>query len=54
MGTAHGAEELGLWPHGHACLAGACGRYMRFIIGYGHIWTKSKVVRPAKNILRGP
>jgi hypothetical protein len=28
MGTAHGAEELGLWPHGHACQAGALGRYI--------------------------
>ena len=27
MGTAHGAEELGLCPHGLACQAGAWGRY---------------------------
>jgi hypothetical protein len=38
MGTAHGAEELGLRPHGHACLAGAGGRYIGFCPGYGHIW----------------
>ena len=38
MGTAHGAEELGLWPHGHACLAGAWGRYIGLCLGYGHIW----------------
>ena len=33
MGTAHGAEELGL-----ACQAGAWGRYIGFCLGYGHIW----------------
>jgi hypothetical protein len=38
MGTAHGAEELGLCPHGLACQAGAWGRYIRFCLGYGHIW----------------
>jgi hypothetical protein len=38
MGTAHGAEELGLCPHGLACQAGAWGRYMGFRLGYGHIW----------------
>jgi hypothetical protein len=27
MGTAHGAEELGLCSHGLACQAGAWGRY---------------------------
>jgi hypothetical protein len=27
MGTAHGAEELGLCPHALACQAGAWGRY---------------------------
>jgi hypothetical protein len=39
MGTAHGAEELGLCPHGLACQAGALGRYIGFCLGYGHIWT---------------
>jgi hypothetical protein len=38
MGTAHGAEELGLCPHGLACQAGPSGRYIGFCIGYGHIW----------------
>jgi hypothetical protein len=38
MGTAHGAEELGLWSHGLACHAGAWGRYIGFCLGYGHIW----------------
>jgi hypothetical protein len=37
MGTAHGAEELGLCPHGLACQAGAWGRYIGFCQGYGHI-----------------
>jgi hypothetical protein len=42
MGTAHGAEELGLCPHGLACQAGTWGRYIGFclllVVGYGHIW----------------
>jgi hypothetical protein len=40
MGTAHGANELGLCPHGLACQAGAWGRYIHvgFCLGYGHIW----------------
>ena len=38
MGTAHGAEELELCPHGLACQAGAWGRYIGFCLGYGHIW----------------
>jgi hypothetical protein len=38
MGTTHGAEELGLCPHGLACQAGAWGRYIGFCLGYGHIW----------------
>ena len=38
MATAHGAEELGLCPHGHACEAGAWDRYIGFCPGYGHIW----------------
>jgi hypothetical protein len=38
MGTAHGAEELGLCFHGLACPAGASGRYIGFCQGYGHIW----------------
>ena len=32
MGTAHGAEELGLCPHGLACQAGAWGRYMMMMM----------------------
>ena len=38
MGTAHGAEELDLCPHGLACQAGAWGRYIGFCLRYGHIW----------------
>jgi hypothetical protein len=38
MGTTHGAEELGVCPHGLACQAGAWGRYIGFCLGYGHIW----------------
>jgi hypothetical protein len=38
MGTAHGANELGLRPHGLACQAGTWGRYIGFCLGYGHIW----------------
>jgi hypothetical protein len=38
MDTAHGAEELGLCPHGLACQAVAWGRYIGFCLGYGHIW----------------
>ena len=38
MGTAHGAEELGLCSHGLACQADAWGRYIGFCLGYGHIW----------------
>jgi hypothetical protein len=37
MGTAHGANELGLCPHGLACQAGV-GPPHRFCLGYGHIW----------------
>ena len=38
MGTAHGADELGLCPHGLACQAGAWGGYIGLCLGYGHIW----------------
>jgi hypothetical protein len=38
MGTAHGADELGLCSHGLACQAGAWGRYIWFCLGYGRIW----------------
>jgi hypothetical protein len=48
MGTAHGAEELGLCPHGLACQAGAWGRYMGFCLGYGHIWGNPNKYWPAK------
>ena len=48
MGTAHGAEELGLWPHGHARLAGAWGHYIGFRLGYGHIWGNPNKYWPAK------
>jgi hypothetical protein len=34
MGTAHGAEELGLCPHGLACQAGTWVRYIGFCLGY--------------------
>ena len=37
MGTAHGAEELGLCSHGLACQAGAWGRYI--VLGFlPRIW----------------
>jgi hypothetical protein len=45
MGTAHGAEELGLCPHGLACQAGAWGHYIGFCLGYGHIWPKSNLLK---------
>jgi hypothetical protein len=54
MGTAHGAEELGLCPHGLACLAGTWGRYVGFCLGYGNIWLKIKSDRAGKNILLDP
>ena len=39
MDTTHGADELGLCSHAWvACQAGAWGRYIRFCLGYGHIW----------------
>jgi hypothetical protein len=41
VGTAHGAEELGLCPHGLACQAGASGHYVGFCLGYGPIWPKN-------------
>jgi hypothetical protein len=55
MGTAHGAEELGLCPHdGLASQAGAWGRYMGFCLGHGHIWPKIKSDLIWKNILQIP
>ena len=48
MATAHGAEELGLCSHGHACEAGAWGRYIGFCLGYGHIWGNLNKYLPAK------
>jgi hypothetical protein len=50
MGTAHGAEELGLCPHGLACQAGASGRYIGFCLGSSMaiFGQKSKLKRPAK------
>jgi hypothetical protein len=48
MGTAHGAEELGLCSHGLACQAGAWVRYMGFCRGYGHIWKNPNKYLPAK------
>jgi hypothetical protein len=52
MGTAHGAEELGLCPHRLACQAGPWGRYIGFCLGYGHIWPKFKSGPAGKNILQ--
>jgi hypothetical protein len=54
MGTAHGAEELGLCPHGLACQAGAWGRYIGFCLRYDHIWPKIKSGLIWKIILRSP
>jgi hypothetical protein len=51
MGTAHGAEELGLCPHGLACQAGAWGRYIGFASDMA-IFGKSKQVLAGKNILQ--
>ena len=51
MGTAHGAEELGLCPHGLACQAGAWGRYIGFCLGYGHIGQNPELKKAGKNIL---
>jgi hypothetical protein len=38
MGTARGANELGLGPHGLSCQAGARGHYIGFCLGYCQIW----------------
>ena len=43
MGTTHGAEELGLCFHEHACHPGARGRHhtstaVGLYLGYGHVW----------------
>jgi hypothetical protein len=54
MGTAHGAEELGLCPHGLACQAGAWGRYVGFCLGYMAIFEKSKQIMTGKNIPQRP
>ena len=54
MGTAHGAEELGLCSHGHACQVGAWGRYIGFCIGPARIWpylAKIKSGPAGKNII---
>jgi hypothetical protein len=53
MGTAHGAEELGLCSHGLSCQAGAWGRYIGVCIGYGHIW-EIQQKKASKNLLRCP
>jgi hypothetical protein len=50
MGTAHGAEELRLCPHGLACHANAWGRYIGVSLGIGHIWKNQKLKRLAKII----
>ena len=42
MGTAHGADELGLCSHGLSCQAGTWGCYIGLCLRYGHIWTKIK------------
>ena len=52
MSTAHVAEGLGLCPHGHACQAGAWGRYIGFCLGYGHIRRNGLLKRPAKYFAR--
>jgi hypothetical protein len=45
MGTAHGAEELGLCSHGLACQAGAWGRYMGFETRTAGSLSKSRRLR---------
>jgi hypothetical protein len=54
MGTTHGAEELGLCPHGLACQAGAWGRYPRVLPRIWPYLAKIKSDRAGKNILRSP
>ena len=48
MDTVYGAEELGLCSRGHACEAGASGRYIGFCLGYGHIRGNLNKYLPAK------
>ena len=50
MGTTHGAEELGLCPHGLACQAGAWGRYQyvyHIVVIIVSLLERSSWVRPA-------
>jgi hypothetical protein len=48
MGTAHGAEELGMCSHGHACQVGALGRYIGFCLGYWPYLRNGSLTMPAK------
>jgi hypothetical protein len=52
MRIAHGAEELGLCFYGHACQAGAWGRYIGFLPRIWPYLEKSKLKKAGKNILR--
>jgi hypothetical protein len=53
MSITHGAEELGLCFHRHACQAGAWGHHHRFMRRIWPYLEKSKLVKAGKNILRG-
>ena len=48
MGTAHGAEELGLCSHGLACQAAPGAATSDFAEDMAIFGQKSKVIRPAK------
>jgi hypothetical protein len=54
MGTARGAEELELCPHGLACQAGAWGRHHTVMLRIWPYLGKSNIAFAGKNILRGP
>jgi len=54
MGTAHGAEELGLCPHGLACQADAWGGYQGVLPRIWPYLAKIKSDRAGKIILQRP
>ena len=47
MGTAHGAEELGLCPHGLACQAGAWGLYYVWVLP--RVWPYLAKIQSSNN-----
>jgi hypothetical protein len=52
VGTAHGAEELGLCSHGLACQAGAWGHYHRALPRIWPYLEKSNIEKAGKTILQ--